>query len=199
MNRRERDSSKHALSRRWYGDEADWIAHVPVKHSMGKDNVVPMSRYFTDDEDDEDDAGGVGSGSGGGDGGGGAGGSAGGVDGTEGSASALLCPVEESDPLSMSCALCHEPLEKFFDEDTELWYFRGAQRTTLPNSDTPTVAHTKCLRNTTRTRAIAAPVAASEALPAAAAATTPTAPEKTTPGKRLADADPSGESEDTKV
>ncbi|XP_035773980.1 uncharacterized protein LOC118456936 isoform X2 [Anopheles albimanus] len=133
QNRRDRDSTRKAHSRKWYYDVSDWIQYEEIEDLEEREkNWFETQQGAGDHQGDSRlKAGGMGSGGGGGSNGGI--GVMGGDDGEDGGSAANnespqpSCPAG-TDEDDRQCHMCHDVFEQFYNEETEDWHLKCAIR-----------------------------------------------------------------------
>lgn len=106
QNRRERDSKRKAMSRKWYYNQSDWIKYEEIEDLDEREKNFFETQQMEAIEGGEDSNG--------------AGRSAGNNDGA-----GISCPAG-ADDVNKSCDMCHDQFEQFFNEETEEWHLRSA-------------------------------------------------------------------------
>ncbi|XP_004517564.1 uncharacterized protein LOC101455197 isoform X2 [Ceratitis capitata] len=104
QNRRERDQSRKAHSRKWYYDLADWVQYEEIEDLEEREK-----NFFEAQQNDIET-----------------------VDETSNqkwlnSPTPLSCPALPED-VDRACDMCQEKLEQFYHEETEEWHLRNAIR-----------------------------------------------------------------------
>ncbi|XP_067628400.1 pre-mRNA cleavage complex 2 protein Pcf11 isoform X2 [Eurosta solidaginis] len=104
QNRRERDLSRKAHSRKWYYDLADWVQYEEIE------DLEEREKNFFETQQTDIDA----------------------CDDTSNqkwlnSPASLSCPALPDD-VDRACDMCHEKFDQFYNEETEDWHLRNATR-----------------------------------------------------------------------
>lgn len=103
QNRRDRDSARHAHSRKWYYGMSDWIQYEEIE------NVDEREKNFFEAQQNEDNSE------------------------REDSNQPTITTAQPSciagpNDHNRACEMCHDAFETFFHEDTEDWHLRNAVR-----------------------------------------------------------------------
>lgn len=101
QNRRERDASKKAMSRRWYYDVSDWIQYEEIEDLEEREK-----NWFEKGKEMEVDADVM-------------------VNSPE--IPLAMCPAGPKGA-EETCEVCHDQFDYFFNEETEEWYLKNAMR-----------------------------------------------------------------------